>query len=173
MIEQLVTGLKNLGIPGLKSIAVGVKIAVCSSHTYHQHTKGRMTSTMKHLRVMLIAMGIIAMVIIPVISSAEDEEVLREIRIKSQEQLEPGDALFLFSRDLAELQTICKAVQYISYAQTSDEEYQSSVERHVRAAMKKLYAMMETYENSPVMIEGFTIHFPFEIQVDFKIVQPD
>ena len=123
---------------------------------------------MRYLCVLLIAM-----VLMPAISFAVDEEVLREIRMKTHEQLEPGDALFLFSRDLAELQTICEAVRYISYAQTSDEEYQSSVERHVRAAMKKLYGMMETYENSPVMIEGFTIHFPFEIQVDFTMVQPD
>lgn len=123
---------------------------------------------MRYLCVLLIAM-----VLMPAISFAEDEEVLRAIRMKTHEQLEPGDALFLFSMDLAELQTICEAVRYISYAQTSDEEYQSSVERHVRAAMKKLYGMMETYENSPVMIEGFTIHFPFEIQVDFTMVQPD
>jgi RNase P/RNase MRP subunit POP5 len=135
--------------------------------------KGRTKSAMRYLRVMLISMGIIALMIIPALSSAEDEEVLREIRIKAREQLQPGDALFLFSRGLAELQTICEAVRYISYAQTSDEEYQGSVERHIRAAMKKLYGMMEAYENSPVMIKGFTIRFPFEIQVDFEMVQSD
>ena len=113
------------------------------------------------------------LVLMPVVCLAEDEGALRLMRVGTQEQMIPGDALFLFSRDLAELQTISEAVRYISYAQTSDDEYLKSVEQHIHKAMKKIYGMMETHTNSPIVIEGFTIDLPFEITVDFKIVLPE
>ena len=113
------------------------------------------------------------MILVPLVTLAEDEGVLREIRIGTQEHLKPGDALFLFSRDLTELQAISEAVRYISYAQTSDEEYQRVVEEHIRKAMKKLYGMMETHTDSPIVIRGFSVDFPFEITVDFEIVMPE
>jgi hypothetical protein len=112
-------------------------------------------------------------VLVPLVSLAEDEGVLREIRIRTEEQLKPGDALFLFSSELAELQAISEAVRYISYAQTSDEEYRKLVEEHIRQAMKKLYEMMETHTNSPIVIRGFSIDFPFEITVEFEILPPE
>ena len=113
------------------------------------------------------------LVFAPCLSMAEDEGVLREIRIGTHEELKPGDALFLFSRDLAELQAISEAVRYISYAQTSDEEYQKLVEEQIRRAMKKLYGMMETHANSPIVIRGYSVDFPFEITVDFEIHLPE
>jgi hypothetical protein len=122
-------------------------------------------------RTILIILSFVLLV--PLVSLAEDEGVLREIRIGTQEQLKPGDALFLFSRDLAELQTISEAVRYISYAQTSDEEYRTLVEEQIRKAMKKMYGMMETHTDSPIVIQGFSIDFPFEITVDFKILLPE
>jgi hypothetical protein len=117
---------------------------------------------------------IIPIFCIAFLSYAEDhEDARRYLRSGESEQLSPGDAVFLFTQDLAELQTFSEAAGYISYEQMSDEDYKRIVEEYIQKAVRKLFQMMETYKNSPITIRGYSIDLPFKVTIDFIVELPD
>jgi hypothetical protein len=99
----------------------------------------------------------------------EHEDALRYTRSGEGERMSAGDAMYLFSQDLAELQSYSEAVEYLAYAQMSDEDYRRVAQTHMQKAVRKIFEMKKTYENSPIAINGYSIELPFRITIDFTV----